>query len=105
LGLDPQGRRHLWERIATLRDQGVTVLMTTHNLLEAQACDRVGIIDEGKLITLGTPSALIAEYTDAGQGNLEDVFIRLTGRQLRDDPATNRDQMVNFAKRGGEFTR
>jgi ABC-2 type transport system ATP-binding protein len=47
LGLDPQGRRHLWERIAALREDGMTVLMTTHYMPEAEACDRVGIIDRG----------------------------------------------------------
>jgi ABC-2 type transport system ATP-binding protein len=62
LGLDPQGRRNLWERISELREQGMTVLMTTHNLPEAEACDRVGIIDHGKLVAIGTPEALIAEH-------------------------------------------
>jgi ABC-2 type transport system ATP-binding protein len=103
IGLDPQGRRNLWERIAALRAEGLTVLMTTHNLPEAEACDRVGIIDGGRLIALGTPRELIALH--APQGTLEDVFIELTGRALRDEAATARDQMVGFAKRGGEHTR
>ena len=105
IGLDPQGRRHLWERIATLRDSGMTVFMTTHNLPEAEACDRVGIIDHGKLIAIGAPAGLIAKHAGGGMASLEDVFIALTGRQLRDEGATARDRMVSFAKRGGELAR
>jgi len=110
LGLDPQGRRHLWERIAALRQEGMTVLMTTHNLPEAEACDRVGIIDNGRLVTIGAPGELIAEHAEAADKapedtDLEDVFIALTGKQLRDEVATARDRMVSFAKRGGEHTR
>lgn len=105
LGLDPQGRRHLWERIAALRREGMTVLMTTHNLQEAEACDRVGIIDHGELVALGSPAELIARHADTPEGDLEDVFIALTGKQLRDEVATPRDRLVAFAKRGGEHTR
>lgn len=103
LGLDPQGRRNLWERIDGLRRQGMTVLMTTHNLPEAQACDRVGIIDHGRLIAIDSPARLIAEHGDGG--DLEDVFIALTGKRLRDEMATARDLMLGFAERGGEHTR
>lgn len=105
IGLDPQGRRNLWERIATLRSQGMTVFMTTHNLPEAEACDRVGIMDRGKLITIGAPRDLVAEHGGREDANLEDVFLNLTGRQLRDEVATARDRLVNFAKKGGENTR
>jgi ABC-2 type transport system ATP-binding protein len=105
IGLDPQGRLNLWEHVEQLRRGGMTVLMTTHNLPEAEACDRVGIIDHGRLIALGSPRELVAEHMDGGSGNLEDVFIGLTGRQLRDEVATARDTMVDFAKRGGEHTR
>jgi ABC-2 type transport system ATP-binding protein len=104
IGLDPQGRRNLWEHIAGLRQQGMTVLMTTHNLPEAEACDRVGIIDHGRLIAIGSPRELVAAHA-GGSGNLEDVFIELTGHQLRDEVATARDMMVDFAARGGEHTR
>lgn len=62
IGLDPQGRRHLWERIAALREAGMTVLMTTHNLPEAEACDRVGIIDAGRLVAIGSPAELIRQH-------------------------------------------
>lgn len=104
IGLDPQGRRNLWERIEALRDGGMTVMMTTHNLPEAEMCDRVGIVDHGKLIAIGPPGDLIRDHIGP-DGDLEDVFIKLTGRDLRDDVATVRDRMVNFAQRGGEHTR
>lgn len=104
LGLDPQGRRHLWERIAHLRGRGLTVVMTTHNLAEAESCDRVGVIDGGELRALGTPDALRAEAGLDADATLEDVFLTLTGRGLRDQGADARDRMLAFAKRGGEHT-
>src|SRR5690606_30678061 len=73
LRLDRQGRRHLWERIDALREQGMTVMMTTHNLPEAEACDRVGIIDHGRLVTIGAPGELIAEHAEAAGKDLEDA--------------------------------
>ncbi|MAN76781.1 MAG: multidrug ABC transporter ATP-binding protein [Rhizobiales bacterium] len=105
IGLDPQGRRHLWERIASLRETGMTVLMTTHNLVEAEMCDRVGIIDKGRLVATGAPRDLIATHGSDADATLEDVFIALTGDRLFDEDATGRDRMVDFAKRGGEHTR
>jgi ABC-2 type transport system ATP-binding protein len=105
IGLDPQGRRHLWERIAALRAGGMTVLMTTHNLPEADACDRVGIIDAGRMVAIGAPAELKREHGGIDEADLEDVFIALTGKQLRDEAATARDLMMGFAKRGGEHTR
>ena len=105
IGLDPQGRRNLWERIDTLRQQGMTVFMNTHNLPEAEACDRVGILDRGKLIEVGPPSELVAKHGGKEGADLEDVFINLTGRQLRDEVATARDRLVSFGKKGGELTR
>jgi len=104
IGLDPQGRRHLWARIASLRESGMTVLMTTHNLAEAESCDRVGIIDHGKLVAIGPPAQLIAAQGE-GAKTLEDVFIALTGRNLFDESATGRDRLLGFARQGGEFTR
>jgi ABC-2 type transport system ATP-binding protein len=79
--------------------------MTTHNLPEAQACDRVAIMDHGKLVALGPPDELVKQHGGSDAANLEDVFLNLTGRQLRDEIATGRDRMVEFAKRGGEHTR
>jgi ABC-2 type transport system ATP-binding protein len=105
LGLDPQGRRHLWERLATLRQGGLTVFMTTHYLQEAEIYDRVGIIDGGKLITLGAPSELKHQVLGTDEGSLEDVFLELTGRTLRDEEAGPRARLLSFAQRGGEHTR
>ncbi|MDX2006850.1 MAG: ATP-binding cassette domain-containing protein [Meiothermus sp.] len=105
LGLDPQGRIHLWERVQGLRNGGLTVFMTTHYLQEAEACDRVGIMDRGKLIALDTPAALKQQVLGSERGSLEEVFIQLTGRQLRDEEAKPRDRMLSFAKRGGEYTK
>lgn len=92
-GLDPQARRQLWDRIERLRDSGRSILLTTHSMEEAQAvCHRVAIIDNGKLITVDTPAGLIEKHKDDprvrkvahGQVTLEDVFIGLTGSDLRD---------------------
>ena len=60
-GLDPQSRRQLWEVLERFREAGGTILITTHYMDEAHAvCDRVGIMDQGKLIALGTPRELVA---------------------------------------------
>src|SRR5437763_16399048 len=92
-GLDPQARRQLWGRIERLRDTGRSILLTTHSMEEAQAvCHRVAIIDRGKLLTVDTPAGLIEKHKDDprvlkvahGQVTLEDVFIGLTGSELRD---------------------
>lgn len=93
-GLDPQARRNLWDLIRSIRNQGTTVIITTHYMDEAEVlCDRVAIIDSGKIIAINTPDRLIDELVEGGfekpkevkQANLEDVFIHLTGRALRDD--------------------
>jgi ABC-2 type transport system ATP-binding protein len=92
-GLDPQARRNLWDLIRSIRDKGVTVILTTHYLEEAELlCDRVAIMDKGKIIALDTPRNLIQQLLKRGfkkqqhveQANLEDVFIDLTGKGLRD---------------------
>lgn len=92
-GLDPQARRNLWELIEQVRDRGVTVILTTHYMEEAERlCDRVAIMDSGKIIALDTPQKLIKKLLDRGfkkeqkveQANLEDVFIDLTGKELRE---------------------
>ncbi len=92
-GLDPQARRNLWELIKMVKDRGVTVILTTHYLDEAELlCNRVAIMDNGKIIALDTPLNLIKQLLDRGfkktqrveQANLDDVFIDLTGKALRD---------------------
>jgi ABC-2 type transport system ATP-binding protein len=105
VGLDPQGRRHLWESIAALRGGGLTVFMTTHYLEEAEGCDRIGIMDAGKLVAIGTPTDLKQDVTGDPESSLEDVFIALTGKQLRDEEASPRARMLSFGRRGGEHTR
>ncbi len=89
-GLDPQSRRQLWELLGGFRAQGGTIVLTTHYMEEAQTlCDRVAIVDRGRLITVGSPAELIgalgAPKVVVQQGTLEDVFVSLTGRHLRDD--------------------
>jgi ABC-2 type transport system ATP-binding protein len=92
-GLDPQARRNLWDLIREVRDRGVTVILTTHYMDEAELlCDRVAIMDKGKIITIDKPKNLIKQLLSRGfkkhqevqQANLEDVFIDLTGKGLRD---------------------
>lgn len=81
-GLDPQARRNLWDLVQSLRRDGRTIVLTTHYMEEAEAlCDRVGIIDSGNLLALDTPNALIQHY---GERSLEDVFLKLTGRRIRE---------------------
>jgi ABC-2 type transport system ATP-binding protein len=91
-GLDPQARRNLWELIRNIRQRGATVIITTHYMDEAEyLCDRVAIIDNGKIVALDSPSMLIDHLLATGferpkqmkQANLEDVFISLTGHELR----------------------
>ncbi len=89
-GLDPQSRRQLWEILARFKAAGGTILLTTHYMDEAEAlCDRVAIVDRGKVIALGTPAELIATLAApkmvVREGTLEDVFMALTGRHLRDE--------------------
>lgn len=92
-GLDPQARRNLWDLVRDVKKRGVTVIMTTHYMDEAEIlCDRVAIMDNGKIIALDTPKNLIKNLLKKGfkkeqtveQANLEDVFIDLTGKDLRD---------------------
>ncbi len=93
-GLDPQARRSLWELVRDIRNSGTTVIITTHYMDEAEyLCDRVAIIDSGKIIALDTPDLLIDKLIASGferpremkLANLEDVFINLTGHSLRED--------------------
>jgi ABC-2 type transport system ATP-binding protein len=82
VGMDPQARRAVWDFVLELRDQGKTIVLTTHYMEEAEElCDEVAIIDHGKLIALGSPGELKAKF---GARDLEDVFIQLTGRRIRE---------------------
>jgi ABC-2 type transport system ATP-binding protein len=93
-GLDPQARRNLWDLIRGIRERGTTVIITTHYMDEAEIlCDRVAIIDSGKIIALASPDKLIDDLVETGferpkevkKANLEDVFIHLTGHTIRED--------------------
>ena len=83
VGMDPQSRRAIWDFIVELKDGGKTVLLTSHYMEEAEElCDRVGVIDHGKLIELGSPEDLKSKHQAK---NLEEVFIFLTGRKMREE--------------------
>lgn len=93
-GLDPQARRHLWGVIRNLQERGHTVVLTTHYMEEAELlCDRVAVMDAGRIIALDSPDGLIGSLVDRGfvkerverAASLEDVFIDLTGHELRED--------------------
>jgi ABC-2 type transport system ATP-binding protein len=93
-GLDPQARRNLWELIREIRNSGTTVIITTHYMDEAEyLCDRVAIMNAGKIVALASPDKLIDDLVAAGferpkemkQANLEDVFIAMTGVSLKED--------------------
>lgn len=92
-GLDPQARRNLWELIKNIKSKGITVVLTTHYMDEAELlCDRIAIMDNGEIVTIDTPKNLIKALIKRGfskpqvveQANLEDVFIDLTGKDLRE---------------------
>ena len=83
VAMDPQSRHAVWDLIKEQKTRGKTIILTTHHMEEAEElCDRVGIIDHGKLIALGTPKELIAKNHVK---NLEEVFIQLTGRNMREE--------------------
>ncbi|HEY1870042.1 MAG TPA: ABC transporter ATP-binding protein [Chitinophagaceae bacterium] len=93
-GLDPQARRSLWELVKTIRSKGTTVIITTHYMDEAEyLCDRVAVVDAGKIIALNSPDQMIDDLVASGferpkevkKANLEDVFIHLTGHSLREE--------------------
>jgi ABC-2 type transport system ATP-binding protein len=83
VAMDPQSRHAVWDFIKELERKGKTIILTTHYMEEAQElCDRVGIMDHGKLIALGTPKQLMDKFKAK---NLEEVFIELTGRKIREE--------------------
>lgn len=93
-GLDPQARRNLWDLVRSIRAQGATVIITTHYMDEAeQLCDRIAIMDEGKIISLDSPDKMIDDLVHSGferpkqvkAASLEDVFIHLTGKEMREE--------------------
>ena len=92
-GCYPQARRNLWDLVKGIQARGTTVIITTHYMDEAEyLCDRVAIVDSGKIVALNSPDQLIDDLVATGferpkevkQANLEDVFINLTGHSLRE---------------------
>ncbi|HMB72566.1 MAG TPA: ABC transporter ATP-binding protein, partial [Gammaproteobacteria bacterium] len=89
-GLDPQAKRNLWDLVSNLNAGGMTIVLTTHNMEEAEhLCDRIAIMDHGRIIAEDTPQQLITTHAPEPpqarlHGNLEDVFLKLTGHVLRE---------------------
>ena len=82
VGLDPHSRRSVWENLSHLKARDTTIILTTHYIEEAERiCDRVAIMDSGRIIEADTPANLSNRYG----GNLEDVYLRLTGKKLREE--------------------
>ncbi|MDP2756202.1 MAG: ABC transporter ATP-binding protein [Desulfurivibrionaceae bacterium] len=82
VGIDAQSRHLIHEQLKEINRQGTTILYTTHYIEEAQElCSRIGIIDNGRLVEQGSPVALLQQ---SGRGNLEELFLHLTGKELRD---------------------
>lgn len=93
-GLDPQARRNLWDLIAGIRSKGATIILTTHYMDEAEyLCDRVAIVDSGKIVAINSPGQMIDDLVATGferkkqvkRASLEDVFLNLTGKEWRDE--------------------
>jgi ABC-2 type transport system ATP-binding protein len=92
-GLDPQARRQLWELVKSIQKGGATIVLTTHYMEEAEElCDRIAVVENGEIIALDTPDALIDQLLETGfkpekrvrEATLDDVFLNLTGHDLRD---------------------
>lgn len=93
-GLDPQARLNLWDMIEEIKKEGITFVITTHYMEEAEKlCDRIAIMDGGKILKIATPKKFINDLIDSGfkkeiirqEATLEDVFLNLTGKTLRDE--------------------
>jgi ABC-2 type transport system ATP-binding protein len=85
VGIDPQSRNMIYERIESLRDGGLTILYTTHYMEEAdRLCSRVAIMDSGRIVAMDTPRELKSTIGSPDRVTLEDVFLKMTGRGLRD---------------------
>ena len=97
LGLDPQSRHQLWTHVKHLNEtEGVTVFLTTHYMDEAdRVAQRIAVIDHGTIVAQGTAAELKAQ---TGTDTLEAAFLALTGTTIRDEQATNADQMRQVAR-------
>jgi len=92
LGLDPQTRKNIWDYIKKLnREEGMTIFFTTHYIDEAEkSATNIAIIDQGKIVAKGSPKKLMA---DTKTGSLEDAFLKLTGKNIRDEDAKGIDNL------------
>lgn len=99
LGLDPQTRNRIWEYLRHLnKKESVTIFLTTHYMDEAEFCDRIAIIDRGKIIAIGTPTELKKQ---TNKTTLNDVFLNLTGRAIREEEISDSERMKkSFARFG-----
>ena len=101
LGLDPQTRQHIWDYILNLSQrEKITIFLTTHYMDEAEICQRVGIIDYGKIVALDTPGALKNKYTAS---SLNDVFLEVTGRDMREEESDNKERLGQFLRARGKL--
>jgi len=95
-GLDPQTRKYIWDYIIELsQKEGITVFLTTHYMDEAEICQRVGIIDHGKIVDLDTPGALKNKYNVS---SLNDVFLGSTGRDIREEESDEKEHLGQFLR-------
>ena len=96
LGLDPQTRQYIWDYILKLaQKEKITVFLTTHYMEEAEICRRVAIIDHGKIVELDTPEALKCKH---GVDSLNEVFLRVTGRDIREEEADEKERIGRFLR-------
>ena len=109
-GLDPQARRHMWDLVRSFRADGTTIVLTTHSMEEAELlCDRVAIMDAGRIVALDAPAALVEALLARGfrrpqrerEATLEDVFLDLCGHELRDGDAPIGATDVSGGRRRG----
>ncbi len=101
VGLDIQTRINMWNFIDKLRDkEKITVFLTTHYIEEAENCDRIAIINEGKIVAIDSPSNLknLIKHEDGGIPTLSDVFIYMVGKEIRNEAGTSTDRMREFSK-------
>ncbi|KPK41986.1 MAG: multidrug ABC transporter ATP-binding protein [Omnitrophica WOR_2 bacterium SM23_29] len=96
IGLDPQTRQYIWDYILNLSQrEKITIFLTTHYMDEAEICQRVGIIDHGKIVALDTPRALKNKYATS---SLNDVFLEITGRDIREEESDSKERLSRFLR-------
>ncbi|MFA5260761.1 MAG: ATP-binding cassette domain-containing protein [Candidatus Omnitrophota bacterium] len=96
IGLDPQTRKHIWDYVLSLsQKEKITIFLTTHYLDEAEICQRVGIIDHGKIVDLDSPAILKNKYKVS---SLNDVFLHVTGREIREEESNDKERLGGFMR-------